>query len=40
MERMTSDIARDIDLETLPEPEPEEPAIPAPKEGEVNIEEP
>jgi hypothetical protein len=37
---MTSDLAKDIDLDTVPEPEPEEPAIPAPKEGEGNIEEP
>jgi hypothetical protein len=40
MEHMTSDVSKDIDLDTVPEPEPEEPATPAPKEGEGNIEEP
>jgi hypothetical protein len=38
-ELMTSDVSKDIDLDTVPEPEPEEPATPAPKEGEGNIEE-
>jgi hypothetical protein len=37
---MTLNVSKDIDLETIPEAEPEEPATPAPKEGEGNIEEP
>lgn len=37
---MTSDVSTDIDLDTVPEAEPEEAVTPAPKEGEGNIEEP
>ena len=37
---MTSNVFKDIDLDTVPEPVPEEPATPAPKQGEGNIEEP
>lgn len=40
MNRMTSEVFKDIDLDTVPEAEPEEPATPAPKEGEGAIEEP
>lgn len=40
MNRMTSEVCKDIDLDTVPEAEPEEPATPAPKEGEGAIEEP
>jgi hypothetical protein len=36
---MTTDVSKDIDLDTVLDPEPEEPATPAPKEGEGNIEE-
>ena len=37
---MTPDNPENIDLETVPEPEPEESAQSAPKEDENNIEEP
>jgi hypothetical protein len=39
-ESMSLDVSKDIDLDTVPEAEPEEPATPAPKEGEGIIEEP
>jgi hypothetical protein len=39
-EVMTPDNPENIDLETVPEPEPEESAQSAPKEDENNIEEP
>ena len=37
---MSLDVSKNIDLDTIPEAEPEEPATPAPKEGEGIIEEP
>jgi hypothetical protein len=37
---MSLDVSKDIDLDTIPEAEPEEPATPAPKEGEGIVEEP
>ena len=39
-ESMSLDVSKNIDLDTIPEAEPEEPATPAPKEGEGIIEEP